>query len=359
MHGDSQPMGGPLEAAVSTFASKRVGVYGDHCLDRYMVGRMEAISRDAPVPIVRLHEDRYTPGGGGNVAMNARALGAEVYALGAIGNDVSGETLCGCYRDAGIHETLLVKCAGRRVIAFNKLYAAAEHGWTQQVARFDQENHAPLSPEAERQVMQRMSEVVPGLDAVLICDYEEVPDTGGVTRDALAHLRALAQDHDVLLAADSRMRIGALGALDIAVPNDLEAAIAAGLVAPGFRGDVTDPMVQDAGTRLSARTGIRWLAITRGAKGMTVFQRDAEPVHVPTRPPVGDIDVTGAGDTVLAAVALASSAGLPIEQACGLANLAAWVTIHKLNTTGTCSPEELLRAFCASGPHPAGPVATG
>ena len=334
-----------LQAALAKFPQKRIGVYGDHCLDRYMVGRMDAISRDAPVPIVRLYSDRYAPGGGGNVAANARALGADVYALGAIGGDVSSDILRACYAQAGINHEFLLSCPGRHVVAFNKVYAASSHGDPQQVARFDQENTTPLPEEAEAQVKQLMTRVVPELDAVLICDYEEVAGTGAVTCGALAHLGSLARKHGVLLAADSRMRVHQLGPVDIAVPNDLEAAAAVGLVESGHRGEISEEMVVTAGKTLPRDTGVRHLIITRGEQGMTVFDQDSGVTNVPARPAPPPIDVTGAGDTVLAAVALACVAGLPIAACAQLANAAAYVTIHKLNATGSVTPAELLQVF--------------
>ena len=319
-------------------------MYGDHCLDRYMVGRMEVISRDAPVPIVRLYEDRYTPGGGGNVAMNLRALGAQVVALGAVGDDNTSEILRRCYDEAGIETEFLHACPGRHAIAFNKLYAKSSHGSPQQVARFDQENADPLPRESEEQIRALMDRVTPGLDAVVICDYEEVAGTGGVTPAVLEHLRRLAAEHGVVLSADSRMRIESLAPVDIVAPNDLEAAAAARLVDLDHRGEITEDMVLAAGRKLTHEAGIRYVIITRGEKGMTVFQRDADPETV-AAPPAGEIDVTGAGDAALAALTLGHVSGLPIRQCAELANLAAHVTIHKLNTTGTASPEELAEAL--------------
>jgi rfaE bifunctional protein kinase chain/domain len=322
-----------------------VAVYGDHCLDRYMVGRMEAISREAPVPIVRLDEDRYSPGGGGNVAMNVRALGAEVHALGVIGDDVSGDILRRCYREAGINDELLLSCAGRRTIAFNKLYATAGQRRSQQVARFDQENVSALTPEVEAQVKRNLDAAMPRPHAVLICDYEETPGTGGVTSEILKHLFQLAKRRPLLLAADSRMRIARMGPVDLAMPNDLEAAAAAGLVDIGFRGEVSDAMVQRAARLILRRSRTDCLAVKRGGRGITLFAESLPPLSVPTMPPRGDIDVTGAGDTAMAAMVLGRLGGLGIAQAARLANMAAWVTIHKLNTTGVATPDDIRQAF--------------
>jgi len=334
-----------IEKAAAEFPKKKIGVFGDHCLDRYMVGRMEAISRDAPVPIVRLYEDRYSPGGGGNVAMNAAALGAQVFALGAVGDDLTAEILRRCYRAAGISDDFLITCPGRSTIAFNKLYATASHGRPQQVARFDRENTIPLPDDAEDKVIEAMERLAPELDAVLICDYEEVPGTAGASPRALRRLLDLARQHGIVLAADSRMRIGALGPVDIAKPNDLEAAAAAGMADFGHRGDIPENVVLEAGRRLLDQAGIRHVVLTRGEHGMLVFERGGRVTAVPTIPPQGQIDVTGAGDTALAALALGFAAGLPIARCAGLANLAAHVTIHKLNTTGTATPQELLDAY--------------
>ena len=323
----------------------KVGVYGDHCLDRYMVGRMEAISRDAPVPIVRLHEDTYSPGGGGNVAMNLRVLGARVFALGAVGNDVSAEILRARYERAGIDDDFLCGVRDRFTITFSKLYASAVHGNPQQVARFDRENNAPLIADAEDQVKQAMDRIVPQLDAVMICDYEEVPQTGGVTAKVLARLHDLAREHRVILAADSRMRIGRIGPVDIAMPNDLEAAAASGLLGVDHRGEIGDELVEQAAAKLSRRTGIHHLVITRGERGMTVFEAGNKLADVTAPAAKAEIDVTGAGDTALAALLLAHLSGFHILKAAALANLAAHVTIHKLNTTGTVTAAELLNAY--------------
>jgi len=326
----------------------KIAVFGDYYLDRYGMGAMEAISREAPVPIVRLKHktsNRYSPGGAGNAAMNAADLGAQVWALSVVGDDLYGRELKSQLWAKGICVDGLIEDDARVTGAFEKFYASAYHSLPQQVARVDTENEGGIRPESEERLARELAYLLDRMDGMIVADYAEVPGTGCVTARALGMVCERAHQADKVIVGDSRDRIAEFRAI-LGVPNDYEAAMAAGLYRSYTSTDIGDEIVAESGRVLTRRLG-KELAITRGRRGIAVFDRQGEMTMVPTRPAEGRIDPTGAGDTVSAAVAGALCAGATLVEAAAIANLAAGVTVRKLGQTGTATPPEILCSFRA------------
>ena len=332
-----------LEEALTAFRRTRVAVVGDLYLDRYVIGTAETISREAPVPVVRIEEDLYSPGAAGNTALNVRNLGVQTYVVGVIGQDVAGEIMRAQFAEHGVQTPGLIAAAGRHTPTYTKLYASSFHGVAQQVARFDRENRMGLSANAERQLLDQLGRVLNEMDAIVLQDQTEVAGTGVITDRVI---QAVAARTEKITVGDSRNRLAALKGLTAVVPNEYEGTMAGGL--RGEAGEsISDEMVNEAGRRLLDLLGCQHVIITRGEKGCSVFSKGAAPVLVPTVPVKGEIDVTGAGDTMTAAVAAGMAAGLSVEEAVDLGNLGAGITVRKIGTTGTASPDE-LRAALAS-----------
>jgi len=317
----------------------KIAVLGDFYLDRYIVGNMEAISREAPVPIVRVEQDQYLPGGGGNTTLNVRALGVQTYAVGVIGDDLSAEIMVREFEKRGVDTRFLIRDPNRITPTFNKIYASSYHGKKQQVARFDQENSEPVSPKDEKRLVEVVREEMSGWDAVIVDDYNEVQETGVVTGAVLEAVRETARKHGKILVGDSRRRIQRFRDFTALVPNEVELAIGLGMPENAL---VDEQAVREAARRFLETVRPKYLIVTLGERGALVFQPGMEPQAIPTWPATGEIDVTGAGDTFAATLATAMAAGSDVVTAVTLANAAASVVVKKLYTTGTASPDEIL-----------------
>ena len=334
-----------LRELLEKIQGMKVAVVGDFYLDRYISGSMESISREAAVPVVRIQSDLYSPGAAGNTACNLASMGAKVFAVSVLGDDLSADIMRKELGKRGINTDNLISIATRHTPAFNKIYASSYHGRKQQVGRFDQENDSPIGSEAETRLLEVLDSLSDECPAIVAADYAEIPGTGVATQAILQKVAALTRTKNVLSVGDSRDRIGEFCDFSVLVPNDYEAAMAAGVYRPHESKHVSEETILVAGRELSENTRCQTLIITRAERGMTVFTGGGKPIDVPTTPCVGQVDATGAGDTVTAAIALSLAAGADVIEAAELANLAAGTTVKKLGTTGWPSPSEISSAF--------------
>ncbi|MBZ5541189.1 MAG: D-glycero-beta-D-manno-heptose-7-phosphate kinase [Acidobacteriia bacterium] len=327
----------------------RAGVFGDLMLDRYLWGTATRLSPEAAVPVVDFVEQSECLGGAGNVAANLAALGARVEMFGVAGRDEPGAALRKCLRAAGIAERGVI--ADPRRVTTVKTRIIARH---QQVVRVDHERREPLRAETEEALVRHLLSALRRLDVLVLSDYDK-----GLITDALAD-RVLGACHRLkvpVLVKPKTSRLYAYRGARAIVCNAGEASF----FVTRTLGD--DKSVEEAGRALLAHFGCAAVVITRGEKGMSVFE-EASPrhVHVPatsfevTYARVGQpgiehsatgrqvFDVTGAGDTVLAVLSLAAAAGAILPDAAVLANAAAGVVVGKLGTA-TVSPKELAAAL--------------
>jgi len=334
---------------VQKFRGQRIGVAGDLMLDRYLWGTATRLSPEAAVPVVDFAEQSDCLGGAGNVAANLAALGARVTLFGAMGEDAAAGTLRRCLRSLGLSDKGIVADPVR--VTTEKTRIIARH---QQVVRVDREQRAPLSSATQERLIRHIKSALRQLDALIVSDYDK-----GVVTDELAD-RVLTACHRLKVPAFVKPKTSRLfayrGATAI-VCNAKEA----GFFVTRALGD--DDSVEQVGRALLAHFGCSAVVITRGAQGMSIFE-DAHPraMHIPAtsfevsyarvglpgldRRATGRqvFDKTGAGDTVLATLALAVAAGAPLRHAAALANAAAGVVVGKLGTA-TVSCEELLAAL--------------
>ena len=337
-------------------ARLRVLVLGDLIADRYVRGHVERTSPEAPVPVVLWQHEDLIAGGAANVAANIRAAGARADCVGVAGDDADGHALRGAMERAGLDVSGVVTDPARPTTVKTRITCQG-----QQMLRLDRERADPAPPDVEDRLLAAFRERLPGAGAVVLSDYGK----GVLTPRVLAAALSAAADAGIPLFVDPKGRDYARyrGCHGL-TPNCREAAEAAGL-APGevAKGDAA---LAEAAAAIRAATGCALLIVTRGADGLALFEgrvtevgaeHDAETATAPLLLPTFArevFDVTGAGDTFVAFLALATAAGLTAAEAAHVANAAAGVTVGKAGAA-TVSPSELRAALL--GPDAAGPLA--
>lgn len=319
-------------ALLRTFPSRRVTVVGDLMLDRYITGSVNRISPEAPVPVVHVHGRRAVPGGASNVAMNLRALGGRASVCGVLGRDAGGAELEDLLSTAG------VAFSGTRRAGWPTIVKTRILADRQQVVRVDDEAPIRWKPGERAAFSARAARAAAAADAVVLEDYDKGvvnPQVAGAVIRA-ARRAGIPSGLDPKNNENLRVR-----GLTFATPNRKEAFEAAGARDPGAGPEpLHDTALLRVGRALLEQWAPRHLAITLGSLGMLLLSPGDRPRHVPTRA-MEVFDVSGAGDTVIAALTLALAAGATFLEAAELANYAAGVVVGKLGTA-TCSPEELI-----------------
>lgn len=309
---------------------RRVLVVGDIMLDEYMRGDVTRISPEAPVPVLEVTSQETRLGGAANTAANIAVLGGHTTLLGLVGEDDAALHLETQLRNRNI-EPVLVADASRPTTRKTRLVAQG-----QQIVRLDHEKRHPADAEATRALCAAISaNVTAELGALVISDYAKGAVTAAVTRAAIDAARA----HGVPVVVDPKQRdFTVYRGATVITPNlsELEKAVPGGL-----RSHRTDDIAAAAAQLLPALEGTA-LLVTRSADGMSLYAPAAAPVHVPAM--AKEVyDVTGAGDTVVATLALALAAKIAYPEAIALASLAAAISVSKRGTS-TVSPAELLAA---------------
>jgi rfaE bifunctional protein kinase chain/domain len=317
------------------FASRRVVLYGDLVLDRFVLGTPKRISREAPVIILRFEGQRDLPGGGANALANIAALGGTVLPVGVVGGDEAGATLLAHLAGLGVDTSGIVVAPTFRTVTKVRILAGGPTSLRHQVARYDVEDCLPADHGWRGAVLDRLVAAAQGADIAAVSDY----GYGVVDRDGVARLKA-ALPPGALVVADSRFSLAGLGPVDGATPNLEELAV-------GGEAATDDAAVAARAEALRRRIGARFVAATRGPDGITLVEDGEAPLHVPVFGSDQVADVTGAGDTVLATLTLALAAGATPREAAVIANLAGGIVVTKLGTA-TVAPAELHRAIDAA-----------
>ena len=320
---------GRLPQLLDRFQELRVMVVGDLVLDHYLVGDAGRISREYPVVILNHERDEYRPGGAANTVANLAALGATVVPAGWIGTDLSGDELVKILGSNGCDTSALVRDPCARTVTKTRIVAGGTHGGGlgQHLLRVDQLGTGAPGATAEYELAGRVERLAGGMDGFVLSDYGQ----GTLTRRIAEAVLRLAEGRYVGL--DSRHRLLEYAGVSAATPNLEEAAEATGLAVQDEAG------IEKAGTRLRARLGAEALLITRGAEGMSLFEPGATPVHIPVANKSEVFDVTGAGDTVVAAFTLARLAGGSYFEAAYLANVAGGISVRHAGATPVLTRE--------------------
>jgi D-beta-D-heptose 7-phosphate kinase/D-beta-D-heptose 1-phosphate adenosyltransferase len=320
---------GALRALVARFAGRRVAVLGDLMLDRYLWGRVDRISPEAPVPVVDVERESFTLGGAGNVAVNLRALGGAPVLLGVVGEDAAGGELRDALAERGVPPDAVVADASRPTTVKTRIVAHA-----QQVVRFDRESRADLGGPARDALLAAMERILPACEALVVSDYGK----GVIHPATLERALGLARARGIPVCVDPKeSHIDHYRGVGILTPNQHEAGWAQG------RRIVDEPSLLAVGHGLRERLDAEAVLVTRGAQGMSLFERGGRVTHIPTV--AREVyDVTGAGDTVVSVVALALAAGADYPSACVTANHAAGIVIREVGTAA-CTPDQLLASL--------------
>ena len=326
----------PLKEYIQKFPSIRMAVLGDFIADEFIHGATSRISREAPVLVLDFIGREIVPGGGGNAAMNAAALGGNVRAIGALGADDVGEELRSAMERRRIDTGLLLADAGRVTPTKTRVMAGGRNTKRQQVIRVDHEMKLELSERLESQLVRDIERMAnDGLDALLISDY----GLGTVTEGMKEAIRKLSTE--LIVTVDSRYAGDSFLGVTAITPNEEEVE---GLL--GYWPE--EERLDEAGASLLDKTGARAILLTRGDKGMSLFEGDSPRVDIPIFGSDQVLDVTGAGDTVIAMFTLSLSAGASMREAAELANRAAGLAVMKAGTT-VVEPQELLTTFEGDG----------
>lgn len=324
-----------LRSIIEGFKGKRVLVIGDMVADQYLIGRPTRISREAPVLILELDEERTIPGGAANVAVNARSLKAEVLLTGVIGNDVPGENLRNAIDALGMHQEGLFTDPTRPTSTKTRIMAGSPQIVQQHIVRIDRVDTSDIAEPCKGHILDYIKAMLPTIDAVVLSDYEN----GVISPDIIEACVPVARALNKVIVVDSHGSLFRFQGVTALTPNQPEAELTLGMTI------TTQEQLNEAGERLLRGSNAQSVLLTRGSEGMSLFEADKAPTHFPIYPLPGTseiVDTNGAGDTVAATFTLALTAGATMTEAAYLANAAASLVVRRLGAASN-TPEELLR----------------
>jgi len=313
---------------IHKFDRAKVLVVGDLTLDEFLTGQVERISREAPVLIVRHEGTKQVPGGGANAIYNLAKLGAKVIAVGIIGNDDRGQAIKTIFTEAGINTSGIFVDSDRPTVTKTRISAHARQSVTQQIVRIDRKSDVPISPALQQQIAEFITANIDKVDAIVCSDYGEGVMTKMVIAAALKHN---------LVIVDAQKDLHRYQSATIFTPNLPEAELAVGY-------GISEANLKTASQDLLKLTNAKQILITRGEDGMSLSGKDGTELHIPAFNRTQVFDVTGAGDTVVAALTSALANGSSFWEAAVLGNLAASIVVRQFGTT-TTNPTEMLTAL--------------
>ncbi|MBC8371883.1 MAG: D-glycero-beta-D-manno-heptose-7-phosphate kinase [Planctomycetes bacterium] len=321
-----------LITAVQQLGNPRIAVVGDFMIDRYILGDAERVSPEAPVPVVHATAEQDRLGGAGNVAANLIGLGAQVLCCGVYGSDNSGAQLVQLLKELGADDNAMLSCDKRPTI--QKIRVMARN---QQMLRVDREDPRPLSANEQQQLQEKL--FASDWDAIILSDYGK----GCLSAEFTKAIIAEAQRRKVPSLVDPKHQdLSRYANATMVTPNRNEAELAAGRPMDSLED------VKELGAKLCSEAKLQSLLITLGAEGMCLLANDSTSTHIPTSARQV-YDVTGAGDTVISALAISLACNCDSVMAMHIANAAAGIAVSKVGTT-MVGREELLRNLRSSTP---------
>jgi D-glycero-beta-D-manno-heptose-7-phosphate kinase len=325
-----------IAECVEKFSGKTIVLLGDFVADEFRYGEISRVSREAPVLILSHRETHLVPGGGANAANNLVSLGARVLPITAVGDDAAGHALVHHFRQKGVNTSGLLRVKGWTTPTKSRFLAGWAHTVAQQVLRVDYEPRAPL-PQAIRQKIQRkLSASLSRADALAISDYGFGVATPELVREATARLR---KSVPITLDARYHLHSYAKSGITSATPNEAELE-AEHHTAMGFNVEA----LACAGRATLSTMKLKALLVTRGRHGVALFESGNQHTLIPVHGSDQAVDVTGAGDTVLAAYTLALACAASPLEAAQIANIAGGLVVMKRGTASV-SRQELLDAI--------------
>ena len=317
------------QQVLAAFPRLRIAVVGDLVADRYLRGTIDRVSREAPVLIVKHDRTETFPGGAANAAANIAALGGVSVAVGIIGTDPSGAELANELAALGVETGSMLVSPEYSTITKTRVLAGRSTSSRQQVLRIDNEDRTGPSPQDRTVLREKAIAAASASDAIIVSDY----GYGAADPELYSAVLTIANDRRIPIVVDSRYRLAEFRGATAATPN-LEEAEA--IFGSGF-----EPSAADS---LREQLDYRALLITRGGNGMLLSELGRPVTHFPVIGSTEPVDVTGAGDTVIAVFAMALTAGFDFHQAANIANHAGGIVVMKRGTA-TVSLEELAESL--------------
>lgn len=326
-----------VEQILKAFERKTILVVGDVMLDEFIWGSVYRISPEAPVPVVHVTGETYHLGGAANVAANIRALEGAAIPIGVVGADAAADRVFNLLAQSGIESSGVVRDADRPTTLKTRILAHS-----QQVVRADRESKKALTAKLNADLAAAFLQFLPKTNAIIVSDY----DKGVVNRELLSKILPKARSAGVPVFLDPKVHhADYYRPITMITPNQREAELLAGMAVEDQQS------LDEAGRKLLQKFECSYALITRGEEGMSLFNGSGSH-HLPTF--AREVfDVTGAGDTVIATIALAHAGGATMEESAILANHAAGIVVGKIGTA-TVSRAELVSDFESRNAHSAG-----
>lgn len=317
-----------ISAVSKQFSQKSILVIGDLMVDEYILGNVSRVSPEAPVVVLQYKEKKVELGGAGNVAKNLKSLGCKTSFIGTVSDDASGMWLKKYLSENNIDIRGIVEEDGRPSTVKTRFATKC-----QQLLRLDNEDTHCIKPETQKRIIDFLKEHISEYNAVILSDYKK-----GVLNspEFVQNIIKLCNQNNILVSIDSKSKnIEAFENADFVKPNNLELEEAVGIKIEN------DDIFTKAGNLYLEKSKAKFLIVTRGAKGISIFRKNSERRDYASKA-IQVFDVTGAGDTVISTITLGLCSGLDIDHAVQLANLAASVVISKVGTA-TISKDELVK----------------
>ncbi len=316
---------------IKNFTKKSVLVIGDCMLDKYLYGQVTRISPEAPVPVVKIVSQDYILGGACNSANNIASFGATVYLAGVVGNDDQGKILEETLKKKNI-KSLIVKDPSRPTTIKERIIAGNNY----QLLRIDHEKTSPLSEEIGKKVFELIKEKIKTIDGILISDYAK----GVISEKLIKSIIKLANENKKIITIDGKpQHVSFFKGCSLLTPNLKEASEMTGI----------EQDIIMMGNKLVKLLDSN-IFITRGSEGISIFDKNLKHTHIPSLKATKIIDVTGAGDTVIAVATLALCSGMSLIEAAELSNYAAGLVVQKPGTA-TITQEELESTYQSEISH--------
>ena len=327
-----------LEHLLDRFPRARVAVLGDLVADEFVYGETDRISREAPVLIVRYESAELKPGCGANAVANLCALGARVQAIGLVGDDEIGRRLRALLREQGADDSTVFAMENAPTATKTRVLAGGKNTRRQQMLRIDRDGPREHGAQLTQKLIKALAHAAARSDAILVSDY----GLGLLSPPLVEAVRALAGQGRTV-CVDARYGLAKYRGVTVAKPNEVELEQAVG------RSLGDDPVaLEEAGRELLRTLRAQSMLVTRGRNGMALLRPGMQTAMIPVHGAQDAVDVTGAGDTVMAANTLALAAGADPLQAMRLANVAGGLKIRKAGTATVLRDE--LRAELAKNP---------
>jgi rfaE bifunctional protein kinase chain/domain len=316
------------------FPKKKIAILGDLVADQFLSGTISRVSREAPVFILRHDETETLAGGAANAAVNIASLGGKPLLAGLIGCDANGALLSTKLGSAGVDCTAVVAAESIATTTKIRVLAGQHYAPRQQVIRIDYENQAPIAESVIDQLEENLVHIAASADAIVISDY----GYGVAASRLIKRAGELSRKRGIPLLIDSRFRLRDFAGSTSATPNQEEIEA---ILGKNFTYSDCEKLRQDL--------QLESLLVTRGNKGMLLLENGKAPLQIPAVGGLEPVDVTGAGDTVIAVYALAIASGLSFTDAANIANHAGGLVVMKKGTASATADELLLSIGAADG----------